>query len=322
MAEKVLVTGGAGMIGSNIVKKLLERGNDVVTLDDMSAYPFDYLQEFGVGKMDAEVVEGSILDKDAVHKAMEGADKVIHAAAYADVGASVRNYDIDFQVNVVGTENILEESLKRNIGKLVFVSSASVYGENGKRVFSEEDARFPLSTYGNSKLWGENQALLFHELHGLPTAAVRLFSVYGSPQVPKEGSHSWCVAIFSMLIMRGKPITVFGNGTQIRDFTHVSDIAEGTIRALEREETDGKVLNIGTGRPTQIKTIAEKLFEELGETDIEYAPHPPGDPFGAYADVTRMKEVLAWEPEIPLDDGIAEYCNWVKTNRHLIPDWV
>jgi len=204
----------------------------------------------------------------------------------------------------------------------VFVSSASVYGENGKTIFSERDACFPVSTYGNSKLWGEHQALLFNQLHDLPTAAVRYFSVYGSPQVPKEGSHSWCVAIFAMLILNKMPIKIFGNGTQVRDFTHVSDIAEGTILALERDEATGYALNIGTGKPTQIGTVAAKLFEQLGSTPINYEPHPKGDPFGAYADTKLMKSILNWEPSMSLDDGIKEYCNWVRQNTHLIPDWL
>lgn len=310
------------MIGSNITKKLLERGYNVTVYDDLSAYPFNYLNEFGIGKTDAEFIKGSLLDRDLLHQAVARTDSVIHAAAYADVGACVRNYDIDFKVNVEGTQNIIEESFKKGVGRFVFISSASVYGENGNTIFSEQDPCFPISTYGNSKLWGEHQTILFNKLHGLPATAVRYFSVYGSPQIPKEGSHSWCVAIFAMLILKNKPIKIFGDGTQIRDFTHVSDIAEGTILALEREEANGHVLNIGTGMPTQINLVADKLIETLGSTSIEYAPHPKGDPFGAYANTDLMKKLLGWQPALSFDDGISEYCEWLKLNTHLIPNWL
>lgn len=321
--KTVLVTGGAGTIGSNIVKKLITRKYKVIVLDDLSAYPFDYLKEYGVGSMkNVEFVQGSILDTTLLNIVIRKADAVIHAAAYADVGACIRNFDIDFNVNVLGTELVLAAAKAKRVEKLVFVSSASVYGENSNLVFSEGDPTVPISTYGNSKLWGERQTMLFNRLYGLPTTAVRYFSVYGSPQVPKKKSHSWCVAIFAMRIMKQKPIILFGDGTQIRDFIHVSDVAHATVLALEKKETTGQVFNIGTGSPISIKEIAEKVMTRLGETSIEYKPHPSGDPKGGYADTKLMKALLGWEPTITLNEGIQEYCEWIKNHKHLIPKWL
>ena len=321
--HKILLTGGAGMIGSNIAKKLSAQGKEIVILDDLSAYPFDYATVFGTrGLANTTLIQKSILDADALEGAMKGVDAVIHAAAYADVGACVRNHDVDFEINVRGTDMVLESSLKHKVKKFVFVSSASVYGENESGVFTETDPTFPISTYGNSKLWGERQTILFNDLYGMPGAAVRYFSVYGSPQVPKEGSHSWCVAIFAMLALKKKPITVFGDGSQVRDFTHVTDIADATIRALERDEANGKITNVGTGTRTTIKTIAEKVTALCGEVPILYKPHPQGDPHGGHADTVLMQKILDWKPTTNLDDGIAEYCAWLKGHTELIPDWL
>ena len=324
--KKILVTGGAGMIGSHISSKLQKRGARVVILDNFMAYPFDYSVEFGTRLKDIEIIDGSIMDRNLVSDIMKDTDIVIHAAAYADVGASVRNYDIDFQVNVVGTEIVLEEAKKANVEKFTFVSSAAVYGEetsdSREPIFSENQRCKPISTYGNSKLWGETQTQLFSKLYGMSTTLVRYFSVYGSPQVPKEGSHSWCVAIFSMLAMKGKDITVFGDGKQIRDFTHVSDIAEGTVLATLNPSTDGKIINIGRGKPTEIISIAEKIIHRIGKVDIKFKPRPPGDPIGGYADVERMKKLLNWQPKVSIDEGIDEYCDWVKDNKHIVPEWI
>lgn len=325
--KEILVTGGAGMIGSRIVKQLNEMGAIVTVLDNITAYPFDYLNEFGVGQMDGvNFVKGSILDKELLKNLVKDIDYIIHAAAFADVGGCIKYYDIDFNVNVVGTFNLLEVAKNSDIKKFVFVSSASVYGEE---TVTEEDRRFvenqpcrPISTYGNSKLWGELETKLFYDLYGLPTTAIRYFSVYGQPQVPKMGSHSWCVAIFTMLAMKNKPITVFGDGTQIRDFTYVDDIAKGTIIATETNTTNGKIFNLGTGKTTQVNIIAEKIIETVKKVPIQYKPHPPGDPFGGYADTTLMNKLLDWKPKITLDEGIQRYCEWVNAHKNLIPSWI
>lgn len=321
--KKYLITGGAGMIGSNIVKKLCLRGHDVTVLDNLSAYPFDYLNEFGVGKnKDVNFINGSVLNKNLVNTLVKNSDIVIHAAAYADVGACVRNYDVDFENNVVGTFNVLDAAKKQEIEKIIFVSSASVYGSGNSKIFRENQALAPISTYGASKLWGETEAKLFYSLYNVPTVSLRYFSVYGSPQTPKEGSHSWCVAIFAMLAKKNKPITINGKGDQIRDFVHVSDIAEATILASEKESAIGHTINIGTGKPTTINAIAKNIFKYFDEVPMLYKPLPSGDPMGGYADITLMKKLLNWEPETSLDEGIKEYCHWLENHQHLIPTWL
>ena len=171
---------------------------------------------------------------------------------------------------------------------------------------------------------GEHITGLCHiyELYNLPTTSIRFFSVYGSPQIPKKGSHSWAVAIFGALAKKGKPITVFGDGNQIRDFTHVSDIAESVVLSTEKESTNGKFFNVGTGKPTKINDIVEKIFEHVKPVPINYKPRPPGDPIGGYSDTALMKKLLDWEPQINLKQGIKEYFDWLNNHEHIIPEWL
>ena len=186
--KKVLVTGGAGTVGCNVVKKLVEREADVTVIDNLSAYPFDYLHDYGIGDMqNVEFINGDITDSDLITNNIKNQDIVIHAAALADVGACVRNPNLEFKTNVVATQNILDACQTNNIEKFIFVSSAVVYGLGSKGIFKETDPCFPVSNYALSKYWGEQQTRLYYELYGLPTASIRFFSVYGSPQIPKEG---------------------------------------------------------------------------------------------------------------------------------------
>jgi len=321
--KSVLVTGGAGCVGSNIVKKLDDRGANVTVIDNLSAYPFDYLHEYGVGNMEnVKFVKGDINDHKLISELINKNDIVIHAAAYADVGACIRNPHHEFQTNVKATQNILEICKKEEIEKFIFISSASVYGQPDKQIFRENDACYPLSNYGLSKFWGEQQTKLYYDLYELPTTSIRFFSVFGPPQTPKKGSHSWVVAIFSMLAKKGKPLTVFGDGNQIRDFTHVSDIAESVVLSIDKNSTNGKFFNSGTGKPTTINNIAKYVLENIREVPIEYKPLPKGDPWGGYSDVTLMKKYLNWEPKITLDEGIKEYFEWISDHEHIIPDWI
>lgn len=327
----VLVTGGAGMIGSHIVRGLHSAGDAVTVYDDMSAYPFDQCEEYGInylaglsgpGIVPVEVTRASVLDRTALQLAMGGKDLVIHCAAFADVGACVREYRRDFSDNVVGTQNVLEAAKEAGVGKVLFVSSASVYGNSDEGTFAEWMTPRPISTYANSKLWGEHQAHLFYQLYGLRTTSVRLFSVYGDGQVPKPGSHSWCFAIFGMRAMRGLPITIFGDGSQVRDFTHVDDIAHGIILAAKSDRTNGQIINIGTGKSTTLNEVKDLVLAHFPRVPVKYAPLPSGDPLGGHASKTLMKRVLDWEPQVRLDDGVERYAAWVREHKHLIPGWL
>ena len=321
--KKILVTGGAGTVGSNIVQKLVKCGAQVTILDNLGAYPFDYFNEYGVGNLsEIEFINDDITDVDTIKNSIKDKDFVIHAAALADVGACVKNPELEFKTNVFATQKILETCHENQIEKFLFVSSAAVYGMGTKGIFKESDACFPISNYALSKFWGEQQTKLYNDLYGLPTTSIRFFSVYGSPQIPKQGSHSWAVAIFGALAKKGKPITVFGDGNQIRDFTHVSDIAESVVLSLEKNGTNGEFFNVGTGKPTTINEIVEKVFQNVEPVPVNYKPYPAGDPLGGYSDTSLMKKLLNWEPKLTLEEGIKEYFEWLNSHEHLIPTWV
>jgi nucleoside-diphosphate-sugar epimerase len=331
----VLVTGGCGHIGSFVVRKLIQRGAAHIRIvDNLSAYPFNQLEIFCKDILvddRVEFVKGDIADKEVVRRALQGVDIVFHLAAYADVAATIYNPDEDFRTNVVGTYNVLRASLEVGIKRYIFASSAAIYGNQpppspGEPPKFKEDMKpNPLSTYANSKLWGENQAKLFYTLYGLPTVSLRYFSVYGPLQIPKPKSHSWVVAIFLMRAINGKPLIVYGGG-QVRDFIHVEDVAEATVRAAERSGVEGEVINVGTGRPTKIDDLAvmiKNLVKEELKIDVEirYGSRPKGDPLGGYADTEKMKRLLELEPR-PFEQSLRQTFEWLLNNKHLIPNYV
>lgn len=320
----VLVTGGCGLVGSRIVNQLTHIGAKVTALDNLSAYPFDYAARNGIRDLDVLLVKGDISDASLVSKVVGQNEIVIHAAAFADVAGCTDNHQENFMTNVRGTYTMLNACLRKKINRFVFISSASVYGNqgNGARRFKEELTGTPVSNYANSKLWGEQETRLFHEMYGLPTVTLRYFSVYGPPQLTKRGSHSWCIAIFTMQALKGKPITVFGDGSQIRDFIYVDDVAHGTILSLISDDAVGESINIGTGQKTEILEVARIIQELTGTTSIEFRPRVKGDPKGGYADTGKMKTILNWSPETSFEVGVHRYVNWLDGNRDLIPKWL
>jgi nucleoside-diphosphate-sugar epimerase len=328
--KSVLVTGGTGLVGSRIARRLAEKDAKVRILDNLSAYPFNQIEHFGVGGLDGvEIVKGDITSNELLEKTITGTDVVFHLAAFADVAAAIWNPQEDFNSNVRGTFNLLSFARKCGVKRFVFASSASVYGNppwgrrNEPPVFSEKMRTEPISTYANSKLWGENECLLFHNLYSLKTTSLRYFSIYGSPQVPKKRSQSWVVAIFAMKLLTGKKLTIFGDGLQVRDFVHVNDVAEGTIKAAECDSTVGKIVNLGRGIPTSILDVARGMSKLAGASEnLEFLPRPTGDPLGGYADTRLMKETLDWQPAIEFNEGMKEYWEWASTHKEVIPSWM
>jgi nucleoside-diphosphate-sugar epimerase len=328
--KTVLVTGGAGLVGSRVASKLSLLGADVIILDNFTAYPFDQVDHFQIENLEnVHIIKGDIVDPRIVRNTMKRADVVFHLAAFADVAASIWNPAEDFHSNIMGTFNLLSLAKKENVERFIFASSASVYGDrprSGKTPakFSESDKPDPLSTYANSKLWGEKECFLFYYLYGLKTTSLRYFSIYGIPQVPKKNSHSWCVAIFAMKLLKGKRITIFGDGCQVRDFVYVDDIADATVLAAEKKSTIGKVVNIGSGIPTSILKVAEILnnMKAGPKKPFQFLPRPKGDPVGGYADIRLMKKLLNWEPRIKIDEGIIRYWKWASSNAQIIPNWI
>jgi nucleoside-diphosphate-sugar epimerase len=312
--KKCLVTGGAGFIGSHIVKRLLQEGVDeVVILDNFISGREDLLD----GVLDkVELIKGDIRDAELVEKVMEDIDVVFHEAAQADVPASLRKPALDFEVNGIGTLNILRAALKNDVERVVYASSASVYGNN---IVSPQDRRFvesrtltPLSPYAASKLSGEMLCTAYHHSFGLKTTALRYFSIYGPGEIPKKNSYSLVVSIFVPQAIQGREMVIFGDGNQIRDFTHVEDVAYVNLLAAVKSAAVGKVINVGTGKATSIKDLAIMVKRLVRDVPYQYGPMPKGDPLGGYADTGRLKEIIGYVPEIPIQKGIAQYAAWYE----------
>jgi len=312
--KKCLVTGGAGFIGSHIVKRLLREGvEEVVVLDNYVTGRQDLLEDV----LDSvETVKGDIRDAELVGKVMEDVDVVFHQAAQADVPASLRVPGLDFEVNALGTLNVLSAALESNVERIVYASSASVYGNN---IVSPEDRRFvesraltPLSPYAASKLSGEMLCTAYYHSFGLKTTSLRYFSIYGPGEIPKKNSYSLVVSIFIPQAIKGLGMVIFGDGKQIRDFTHVEDVAYVNLLAASKSESVGKVVNVGTGKATSIMDLALMVKRLVKDVPIEYGPLPKGDPLGGYADTSRLKEIIGYVPEIELEESITEYADWYR----------
>jgi UDP-glucose 4-epimerase/dTDP-L-rhamnose 4-epimerase len=345
----VLVTGGAGLIGSRIVGRLRALGATPLVLCTLEDYPPGiYRSLFGIDAGGDDILVGDVRDPAAVQRGMRRADYVVHAAALADVAACTHRPQDAINHNITGTQTVLSAAAaSQRLRRLVFVSSASVYGNGnpedwagprdehrttrellaevyGRAVprFAEHAALRPLSVYANTKAFGEVQTALQLGAVGTSHAVVRYFSVYGEPQVIKPGSHSWVVAWFAARAALGLPLQLNGGGHQVRDLVHVDDIADGTLHALACPAADRETVNIGTGRPTTIRRVAELIASHFPGTRLEQTPMPPGDPLGGCASTTHMERVLGWRPRITLEDGIARYVRWLRTTRGAVPEWL
>ncbi|GGX39839.1 NAD-dependent epimerase/dehydratase family protein [Streptomyces chryseus] len=345
----VLVTGGAGLIGSRITARLRALGARPVALCTLDAYPEQVYRElFGVRADDPDVVVADVRDADRVRVEVAGCDYVVHAAAIADVAACTRTPRAALEANIIGTQSVLDAvAACDRVRRMVFVSSASVYGNGNPDdwapvrdehrttrdllasvygrtppQFHEDRPQHPMSVYANTKTFGETQTALVLDAVGTSYAVVRYFSVYGEPQVIKPGSHSWVVAWFTTCATLGLPLHLNGGGHQIRDLVHVEDIAEGTLRALIAPDGHRQTLNIGTGMPTSIREVARLVAAHYPGTQFHETPMPPGDPLGGYASTGRMQALLNWRPSVDIVTGVARYATWLERTPQAIPDWL
>ena len=305
---KVLVTGGAGFIGSHLVQRLQARGDSVAILDDFNDYYDPALKRANVAT-GARLVEGDIRDDSALERAFDPApDAVIHLAARAGVRPSLEQPDLYASVNIAGTFAVLEACRKRGVRKFVFASSSSIYGDAEKVPFREDlaDPR-PVSPYGVTKQAGEQAVLLYHRLHGMRTSALRFFTVYGPRQRPDMAIHK-----FARLILEGRELTLFGDGSTRRDYTYVDDAVAGIEGALGRD--DGfEVYNIGESRTVALSELVSLLEKNLGKTaKVKHLPEQPGDVKRTYADISKARANLGYRPGTAIEDGIARFSDWLR----------
>lgn len=297
---KVLVTGGAGFIGSHLVEQLLSTGDRVQVLDDLSTgkrtnLPYDDALEF---------VEGDIRDAGLVSRCMEGVDAVVHLAAIASVQASIDDPIRTHQVNFDGTLNLLEASRRFGIRRFLYACSAAVYGDTVSIPVSEDVSPNPLSPYAVDKLAGEYYLLHYYRKHRLPATSFRFFNIYGPRQDPSS-PYSGVISIFMDRLLRNLPVTVFGDGGQTRDFVYVADLAALLARSVHGSEGVGSVFNVGTGKRHSLLELLSHL-EKLSGKKIEQSHEPPrlGDIQHSCADVARLRRIFGSVLVTPFDLGL------------------
>lgn len=287
-----LITGGSGFIGTHLANLLLGKGYSVRV--------FDLKKPKAKG---AEFVRGNVRDLGSLTKAMKGCGLVFHLAAQISVARSVEEPSLDLSVNGGGTLNALEAARKSGVEKLVYASSAAVYGVPEKLPIDEGHPAKPISPYGASKLTGEKYALLYSELYGLGALAVRLFNAYGEGQDPKS-QYSGVISKFMHALSKGEAPVIFGDGKQTRDFVNVGDVARAFLLGAERKAS-GEAVNIGSGKETSINGLADICIRLSGKRLRPlYKEERKGDIKRSLADISRAGDLLGWKPEIGLEDGL------------------
>lgn len=297
---KALVTGGAGFIGSNLVRELLERGDDVRVLDNFSTG-----NRANLGEVDVEVVEGELRSYERVHAAVRGVDVVYHLGAVGSVPRSVQDPLTSSAVNVEGTLNVLLAARDESVRRVVFSSSTSVYGSSRELPTSEATPPDPISPYGVAKLAAERYCVSFSRVYdSFETVVLRYFNVFGPRQSPFS-QYAAVVPLFATAIDRGDPVTIFGDGEQSRDFTYVANVVDATVRAAAAEGASGRIFNVGAGSPATVNEVAATIGRILDKpVEKRFAPPRTGDIRDSWADVSEARRVLGYEPTVDLEEGL------------------
>ena len=307
--SEILVTGGAGFIGSHIVDRLLDEELKVRVLDNLSTGEKKNLAQHQ-NKKSFQFIEGDIRNFDLVKKAVEGVDAVIHEAALVSVTRSVEDPLLSNEINVTGTVNLLKACVDAHVKRFVLASSCAVYGDTKTLPNHENLAPKPLAPYAADKLAAENYAKVFHEVYGLETVSLRYFNVYGPRQ--KYGPYSGVISIFINRLLKNEPPIICGDGKQTRDFINVKDVVKANMLALSKQKVAGEVFNISTGEATTLNKLAETVQKIMDKTDLKpvHAEPRPGDIKHSYGDINKAKRNLEYTPKVQLEEGLSELVKW------------
>ena len=303
---RVLVTGGAGFIGSNLVSRLVRDGRDVTVLDDLSSGYRANLAAFP----QVRFFEGDVRDERAVAEAVTGAEVVFHLAASVGNKRSIDHPLLDAEINVLGTLRVLEAAREAGVRKVVFSSSAGIFGELKTLPIREDHPVEPDSPYGASKLCAEKECLAFSKLFGLEAVCLRYFNVYGPNQ--RFDAYGNVIPIFVFQMLRGETLTVFGDGEQTRDFVNVRDAVRANLRAAEARGVSG-AFNIGSGTRISINDLVRRLGVAAGVAPkVVTGPPRPGDVRDSLADISAARAAFGFDPGVRLEDGLPEYLAWAR----------
>jgi UDP-glucuronate 4-epimerase len=310
---KVLVTGAAGFIGSHLCERLLKDGKQVLGIDNFDDFYEPQIKRRNIAdcleNKNFELVEADIRDRTAMGEVVgKDIDVIVHLAAKAGVRPSINQPLLYVDVNINGTAVLLDAAKEHKVDKFIFGSSSSVYGNNKKVPFSEDDnIDFPISPYAATKKAGELICYTYYHLHGISITCLRYFTVYGPRQRPDLAIHK-----FARLIEDGKPISIYGDGTMSRDFTYIDDIIDGTVAAMKK--CNGfNIYNLGESHPITVNDLAAKIEKALGKKTIKaYVPPQPGDVERTFADVTKAINELGYNPKTKIEDGLSKFVAWLR----------
>jgi len=318
--KNILVTGCAGFIGSKISEMLLERGANVIGVDNLNNSYIQQLKDWRLSRLmqlpNFQFNKIDITDFEMVKTLFESYDlnAVINLAAKAGVRSSLDNPWIYIETNVTGTLNLLELCRRFGVKKFVLSSSSSVYGKSNLPFNEDSQTDFQLSPYASSKKSAESLAFTYHYLYGIDTTILRYFTVYGPAGRPDMTPFK-----FTHCISKGIPINVFGDGTQERDFTYIDDIARGSINALK--SLGFEIINLGSDHPIKLKYLIQLIENNLGnKAKIEYQPNHPADISSTWADISKAKRILGWQPQVSVEEGIQNTVNWYLENKSWLND--
>jgi UDP-glucuronate 4-epimerase len=314
MTERVLVTGGAGFIGSHLCEALLELGMKVRVLDNFNDFYDPRIKRSNIEIVQARpgfsLTEGDIRDEKTVNDVISdfSPQAVVHLAAMAGVRPSIEKPNLYNDVNITGTTVLLEALKEYRLENFVFGSSSSVYGSRDKSPFSEDDIMSrPISPYAATKLAGEQLCFTYHHLYGIPVTCLRFFTVYGPRQRPEMAIH-----LFGRRILDGDPITLFGDGSSRRDYTYIDDIVDGIVKALLKPH-QYEIFNLGESGTVALSELVSLLEEAIGaKAVVYYQPDQPGDVPLTCADVSKAARMIGYEPSVPIKEGIELFVKWLK----------
>ena len=312
MPESILITGGAGFIGSHLVERLLKSEQVTTILDNFNdfynpAIKRDNIRRF-LDNSNFNLIEGDIRDMDLIDNAFReySFDEVIHIAAMAGVRPSINNPVLYQEVNLIGTMNLLEACRKHNVRRFIFASSSSVYGNNEKVPFSESDpVDNPISPYAMTKKAGELMVYTYHNLYNINAVCLRFFTVYGPRQRPEMAIH-----LFTDKIFRGEEINMFGNGKSRRDYTYIDDIISG-IEKCRENDFGYEIFNLGRSDTVKLDELIGKIEKSLGKkAKVVAMPEQPGDVRQTYADISKASRMFGFKPETSIDTGLERFVEW------------
>lgn len=297
--KKYIVTGGAGFIGGHLVNKLISQKNKVIVVDNLSTGKKENINP------KAEFYNLDISDYEKIKTVFKGADYVFHLAANPSVFLSVKDPVSTSKVNVLGTINVFKAAVDAKAKRVVFASSSAVYGDQKSLPFKETMTPNPVSPYGLQKLSGEQFAKMFSELYKIKIVCLRYFNVYG-PGIDFNSDYSLVLGKFLKLKQQGKPLTIFGDGKQTRDFCYIQDVVDANIKAMESKKIKGgEVINVGQGRSCSINYLAKLIGGK-----VQHLPKRQGDALHTMADISLAKKIIGWQPKTNFKKGIAAAGEW------------